>query len=87
MNDSVWLSDTSYNDIKTSQHTGFTTVNMIKSDRLCNENDYELEKQREQEVLHETSCYTKALLIVSSSFKFIEAFVKIYMENNLCACI
>ena len=28
---------------------GLTTVNMIKTDPLCNENNYELEKQREQE--------------------------------------
>ena len=28
---------------------GFTTVNNIKTDSLCNENNFELEKQREQE--------------------------------------
>ena len=28
---------------------GFTTVNNIKMDPLCNENNFELEKQREQE--------------------------------------
>ena len=30
-------------------NNGFTSVNMIKTDTLCNENNYELEKQREQE--------------------------------------
>ena len=42
------------------------TVNMINMGTLCDKFNYGTEKQRdlEEKVYHETSCYTMALLIV-----------------------
>ena len=40
---------------------GFTTINMINADTLCNENNYGTEKQREEEII-------QALLLINLSF-------------------